>query len=315
MAELADDPADVGADSGAGVGGCSLGHRRPTRVRGGWMCPRCGLRVVPLTAPECFEGHPQPTDIEPWTVWICPEDGEIVVPADISRDDVLDANLHHPLFQPRRAAPGLGEIRPFNVEDPAFSVWRGGPKPLGVVTFQPPETTPSHWPLRTFSQPPGPLPAEQASTPAQPRSSRSPTADPNDSLITVSAPVLAGFSLAAITFIGTSASLSGRPEALPALASFAAASVLLVFSIQMLALCSLPGLATSRKLRAVKASLYEFGLLAFLAGLGLFLWPQTWSAAAIAGLVVVGLAIVCDLALVGVAWCRRAQFGLPRTAP
>ena len=39
----------------------------------------------------------------------------------------------------------------------------------------------------------------------------------------------------------------------------------------MLALCALPGLASSRKLRAAKAWLHELGLLAFLAGLGLFL--------------------------------------------
>ena len=43
---------------------------------------------------------------------------------------------------------------------------------------------------------------------------------------------------------------------------------------------------------------------AFLAGLGLFLWLKTWPATAVAGVVVVGLAVVCDLALVATAWHR-----------
>jgi len=82
----------------------------------------------------------------------------------------------------------------------------------------------------------------------------------------------------------------------------------------MLALGALPGLVGANGLRAAKAWLYEFGLLAFLAGLGLFLWPRTWSAATIAGLSAVGLAIVCDLVLVGAAWCRRYEWDRSRSA-
>ena len=61
--------------------------------------------------------------------------------------------------------------------------------------------------------------------------------------------------------------------------------------------------------RWVKAILYELGLLVFLVGLGLILWLRTWPAAAIAGVVVVGAAVVCDLVLQAMAWCRRDQWG------
>jgi hypothetical protein len=99
-----------------------------------------------------LRGHPRPEDIGPWTVWACPEDGELVVPADMRRLDVARANVRHPL-------------REANV------------------------------------------------------------ADPNDTLITITGPILAGFSLAAVVGIGTSASSSRHPVAMAAIAVFALAAV------------------------------------------------------------------------------------------
>ena len=312
--------AGIGADDEAAQGACRLGHPRPSRARSGWMCPRCGLRVQPLAAPQCFEGHPRPADIETWTVWICPSDNEVVLPGDVSQDDVADANVHHPLFRPRRAVPWLGDV---GVPDLTHR----------VVTFPADRAGEAHsWPIHSSPwsgawHPPS-TPSEASlvgfvpgsGSPAMPRSSTasgpvpSGARDPNDSLVTVAAPILAGFSLGTVAVIGTSPSLSARPHALPAMATFAGAAVLLLFSIQMLALGALPGLVGANGLRAAKAWLYEFGLLAFLAGLGLFLWPRTWSAATIAGLSAVGLAIVCDLVLVGAAWCRRNEWGRSRSA-
>src|SRR5258708_2301966 len=66
----------------------------------------CNLRLMPLTATECFEGHGRPRDVDPWTLWICPEDEELVVPADINRDDVASSNRRHPLLLP--AFPVVG---------------------------------------------------------------------------------------------------------------------------------------------------------------------------------------------------------------
>ncbi len=96
------------------------------------------------------------------------------------------------------------------------------------------------------------------------------------------------------------------PLALPAMACFAGAAVLLVFSMQMLALAAFPRLGGAGKTRAATAKrwLYELGLLVFLAGLGLFLWSRTWPATAIAAVSVVGVAIVADMVLVGVIWRR-----------
>ncbi len=136
-------------------------------------------------------------------------------------------------------------------------------------------------------------------------------ADANDTLIAITGPILAGFSLAAIVVIGTSASNSGRPAALPAMTVFAAAAVLLLFAIQMLAVAALPGLQNVRWPGLIKGALYETGLLAFLAGLGLFLWTRSWSATAMAGLAVVGLAIVGDLALLAASWSRLGRWATP----
>lgn len=277
-------------DSGAAVpGSCSAGHTRPARLRGGWMCARCGLRIMPLTAPECFEGHGRPRDVEPWTLWVCPEDGELVVPPDISWYGMANANQSHPFL--------AKEVRLLRRDD-----------------FDPTEIDRSRA-----------VPVIVRSAPDQRRL----RGDPNDSLITIAAPILAGFSLAAIVSIGLSASASNRPEALPAMAFFAGASVLLLFSIQMLAVAALPGFQTApgfRKAykflktpalqenpwpRLVKDFLYEMGLLAFLVGLGLFLWTRSWSAAAIAGVAVVGLAAVSDLALLVTSWLRP-DWGRPR---
>jgi hypothetical protein len=194
----------------------------------------------------------------------------------MNRDDVLKANRYHPL--------------------PV--------KTLAVATFPPSDPANVHH-LRTF--PPSDLPNADL-WPEQAQAS----ADPNDSLVTIAAPILAGFSLAAVVVIGTSASMVGRPAALPAMACFAGSAVLLLFSIQMLAIGSLRGLRLARWPRNVKATLYELGLLAFLIGLGLFLWLRTWPAAALAGVAVVGVAVICDLALVTTAWCRRDKWGRPQ---
>jgi hypothetical protein len=263
----------------AELGGCPAGHARPARARSGWMCPRCGLRLMPMTAEECFEGHVRPEDSARWTAWVCPQDDELVLPEDMSIDDVFAANKNHPLLAQmlrriRRDEPGSLGIDP-----------NQGIEPLNVITF-PPSGRPDAGPW--------PEPAQEP-------------ADPNDALVTIAAPILAGFSLAATVTIGTAA--PAGPGALPAMACFAGSAVLLLFSIQMLAIARLGGLRTARWPRRIKALLYELGLLAFLVGLGLFLWLRTWPAAAVAGVAVVGLAVICDLALVVTAWCRRNQWG------
>jgi hypothetical protein len=265
----------------AGPDSCPAGHPRPPHPRGGWICPRCGLRVMPLTATACFEGHLRPADLEPWTLWICPEDAEVVVPGDLNRHQILDANIYHPLFEHEPQPLRLGDAGPSS---------SGLPQPLGVVTFDPQR---------------GSLPLDLGF----PAADASPPTDPNDSLITICAPILAGFSLAAIVGIGTTTSLSGRPAAAPAIAFFAGAAVLLLFAMQVLAISGRPGLAIVRWPRVTKRSLYELGLLAFLAGLGLFLWPRNWSGAAIAGVAVVGITVISDLVLLVTAWLRRNQWG------
>src|SRR5260370_17466921 len=65
------------------------------------MCPRCGRRIMPFSAEKCFEDHLRPEDLERWTVWICPEDHEMVVPDDMNRDEILDVNQNHPLIHHR----------------------------------------------------------------------------------------------------------------------------------------------------------------------------------------------------------------------
>src|SRR5260370_38600406 len=102
--------------------------------------------------------------------------------------------------------------------------------------------------------------------------------------------------------MGTGGPLSGRPEGLPGRACFAGAAVLLLFSVQLMAIARLISIRWWHW-----ASLYELGLLTFLVGLGLFLWPKTWSIAAVFGLGVVGLAIGSDLVLQGVAISRRPR--------
>src|SRR5262249_17400341 len=148
---------------------------------------------------------------------------------------------------------------------------------------------------------------EPTQDPAAPSEQPQDSADPNDALITIAAPILAGFSLAAIVTIGTAATVG--PGALPAMACFAGSAVLLLFSIQIMAIGKMGGPRTGLWLRWIKALLYELGLLAFLVGLGLFLWLRTWPPAAVAGVTVVSLAVICDLALVIVAWCRRKERG------
>jgi hypothetical protein len=272
--------------------GCSAGHARPARVRGGWMCARCGLRVMPLTAEECFDGHERPADVEPWMLWVCPQDSELVIPADMDRDDVAYANRHHPFL-----ADGIRVVHRDD-SDP-LDVSRGRARPVIIFTD------------------PGSSPAEGQGPDQEQRQE-----DPNDTLVSIAGPILAGFALAAIVVIGTSSSTSGRPEALPAIAFFAGAAVLLLFSIQMLAVAALPGLRKAPGLRVVsrllriprlqkipwprliKDLLYETGLLVFLIGLGLFLWARSWSAAAIAGVAVVGLAVISDVALLVTSWLR-----------
>lgn len=262
-------PPSLDLGQAAVPGTCSAGHSRPASPLGGWMCPRCGRRIVPFSAEKCFKDHLRPDDLERWTVWVCPEDHEVVVPGDMSRDEIFEANQNHPLIDhrrlPTRFPDDYDSFRTHNV--------------LGVVGVPP-----------------------TLSTAGTPGTGAEQSADPNERLVTAAAPILAGFSLAAIVVIGTSATLSGRPEALPAMACFAGAAVLLLFSIQLMAIA---------RLLSIRwwywAGLYELGLLTFLVGLGLFLWPKTWSIAAVFGLSVVGLAIVSDLVLQGVAVCRRTR--------
>jgi hypothetical protein len=241
------------------------------------MCPRCGLRLMPMTAKECFDGHARPEDSAPWTVWICPQDQELVIPDDVNALDVLEANKNHPLLMHSVRDVSGDETGAIRI-DPDLRI-------NSLVAFPPSDQ--SDWGI----------PLEQVQDPA----------DPNDVLVTIAAPILAGFSLATIVTIGTAAEV--EPGALPAMACFAGSAVLLLFSIQMLAIGRLGGLRTARWPRRVKALLYELGLLAFLVGLGLTLWLSTWPAAAVAGVVVVGLAVICDLALVATAWYRRNQWG------
>jgi hypothetical protein len=271
----------VGGPPGQGgpAPACPAGHARPARMRGGWLCARCGLRLTPLTADECFEGHARPEDPESWTVWDCPECGVLVLPDDIDLDVVRGANSDPPLLGPKAGGVLRNRLGTFGPDVDKLI--------LNAVGFDPP----------------GPLDVDPSREPAP--------ADVNDTLVTVAAPILAGFALAAIVTIGTS-STAGRPGSLAATVCFTSSAVLLLFSIQVLALGNLAGLRAARLPRWAKRSLHELGLLAFLAGLGLFLWLKTWPAAAVAGVVVVGLAMACDLALVATAWCRRKEWGLPR---
>lgn len=236
------------------------------------MCPRCALQLMPLTAERCFQDHPRPHDIEPWTLWVCPGDDAVVTPEDVNFGRVLEANKNNPLLAQKVLAqepgnPGIG---------------------LNAQVS----------PLFTF------LPDQSRTGPEQAQA----RADPNDTLVTIAGPILAGFSLAAIVVIGTSVT-AGRPQALPAIACFAGSASLLLFSIQMLVIGSLSGLRNTRWPRIIKGVLYELGLLAFFAGLGLFLWLRTWPWAARVSVAVVGLAVVCDLLLLATAWFRRNQWG------
>jgi hypothetical protein len=252
------------------------------------MCPRCRLLLLPMTAEECFEGHARPENAALWTVWVCPRDHQLVVPEDINVLDVLEANKNHQLLEHLvRDVPG-GEPGSTGIDwDRLVNHYVAIPPPdhrvVPSVQVQGPADLPE--------QPQGP-------------------ADPNDALVTIVAPILAGFSLAAIVTIGTAATVG--PGALPAMACFAGSAVLLLFSLQMLAIGRLPGLRAALWPRWVKAILYELGLLVFLVGLGLILWLRAWPAAAIAGVVVVGAAVICDLVLQAMVWCRRDQWGRRR---
>jgi len=62
------------------------------------MCARCNLVQPAPHAVDRDEGHGRPRDVDPWTLWICQEDEELVVPADINRDDVASSNRRHPLL-------------------------------------------------------------------------------------------------------------------------------------------------------------------------------------------------------------------------
>lgn len=266
------------------------------------MCPRCSLRIMPMTAEECFEGHARPEDSARWTAWICIQDDELVIPEDMNVHDVREANKNHTLLTQivrgvGRAERGNFDIDPKDVMLPVVA-FPTSDKP-DAVAWQPRHPHGRGHP----DQPPA-----QPGPPEQPQD----TADTNDALITIAAPILAGFSLAAIVTIGTTTTVG--PGAFPAMACFAGSAVLLLFSIQILAIGKLPGLRTAEWPRRMKAFLYELGLLAFLVGLGLFLWLRPWPTAAVAGVTVVGLAVICDLALVVTAWCRRDQWGLGSAA-
>jgi hypothetical protein len=210
-------------------------------------------------------------------VWVCPEDDELVIPDDMNRSNVLEANRYHPLLKQK--------VRDVLKDEPGY-LGLGRDQVSRLVTFPPSDSSVDLW-------------LGQTQAPA----------DSNDTLVNIAAPILAGFSLAAIVAIGTSASTVGRPAGLAAMAVFAASAVLLLFSIQMLAIGGLDGLRMARWPCRAKATLYELGLLTFLIGLGLFLWQRTWPTAALAGVAVVGMAVICDLALVITAWCRRNQWG------
>ena len=257
------------------------------------MCPRCGLRLMPMTAEECFEGHARPEDSARWTVWVCPQDHELVIPKDMNVLDVLEANKNHPLLtQKVRSVPG-SEPDSILIDPNLIANY--------AVLFPP--THHLDWEVSS----------EPSQDPADPPQQAQDTADPNDALVTITAPILAGFSLAAIVTIGTASKVG--PGAFPAMACFAGSAVLLLFSIQMLAIGRLPGLKMAQWPRWIEALLYELGLLTFLVGLGLILWLTTWPPAAIAGVVVVGLAVICDLVLVAMAWCRRDEWGRRQSSP
>jgi hypothetical protein len=240
---------------------------------------------MPMTAEECFEGHARPEDTAPWTVWVCPQDHELVYPEDVNALDMLEANKDHPLLTHLvRNVPG------------------DEPDSIGID----PGELMSYIIARPSKQPDLVIPIERPQDPA----------DPNDTLITIVTPILSGFSLAAIVTIATAGTVG--PGAYPAMACFGGSAVLMLFSIQILAIGRLPGLRKARWPSWVKPLLYELGLLAFLVGLGLIMWLKTWPAAAVAGVVVVGLAVISDLTLVAIAWCRhwdRPQLSLgTRTA-
>jgi hypothetical protein len=231
---------------------------------------------MPMTAEECFEGHARPEDSALWIVWVCPQDYELVIPEDVNVLDMLKANRNHSLLMhPARYVPeGAPDSAPIDLDllSSKFAVF---PRP-GTGWEIPPE----------LEQHP---------------------ADPNDTLVTIVTPILAGFSLAAIVTIATAA--TPGPGAFPAMACFAGSAVLMLFSIQMLAIARLSGLRKAKWPSRAKDILYELGLLTFLVGLGLIMWLRPLPAAAIAGFAVVGLAVICDLALQATAWFRRDQWG------
>jgi hypothetical protein len=169
---------------------------------------------MPMTAEECFEGHARSEDSAPWTAWVCPWDHELVCPEDVNILYVLEANKNNPLLTHSvRNVPG-GEPSSIGID----------PRLLMNRWIAPPLSDRSDLVI---------LP-EQAQDPA----------DPNDAVVTIVAPILAGFQLAAIVTIGTTATFG--PGALPAMACFAGSSVLLLFSLQMLVIGRLPGLRTAR---------------------------------------------------------------------
>jgi hypothetical protein len=223
-------------------------------------------------AKECFEGHARPEDSAQWTVWVCPHDDELVYPGDVNVLDMLEANKDHPLLKYLARYIPEGETASVRID-------------------------------------PNLLKSEFALLPPV-RNYVLDGADPNERLIEIGTPILAGFSLAAIVTIATTEALG--PGALPAMACFAGSAVLMLFSLQILAIGRLPRLRWAEWPKWATFILSELGLLAFLVGLGLIMWLKTWPAAVVAGVVVVGLAVICDLALVATAWYRRKQWGSPQ---
>src|SRR5260370_36090232 len=186
----------------------------------------------------------------------------MVVPDDMNRDEILDVNQNHPLIHHRWPILLPGDL-PGSPQSPPWVRGRpGGARPRipaeGAGLHPPGDLDP----IDTRDQRVGIVGFPTTNTPGGMSGTEArQSADPHQTLVTIAAPILAGFSLAAIVAIGTSAPLSGRPDALPAMACFAGAAVLLLFSVQLMAIARLISIRWWHW-----ASLYELGLLTFLVG-------------------------------------------------
>jgi hypothetical protein len=118
-----------------------------------------------------------------------------------------------------------------------------------------------------------------------------------ESLARVVAPVLAGFALAAVVVIGTASATSSHPAMGAATTCFVGGAVSLIFSMQMLALSR-----RSERTRLAESVTYEFGLLLLLVGIGLFLWPESWSIASAVGVAAAFSAAVLDVIVTLAVW-------------